>query len=225
MSGAVAAGPRRRLLLINANTDRTITDRLVAAAQRIVPPDVSVLGATARFGARYISTPADYDVAGQAALDAYAAYGNGSDAVLLACFGDPGLAALQERAPVPVLGMADASCRLAAERYRRFSIVTGGKDWPAMLRAFLADRRLAAQVASVRAVESTGGEIAADPGRSHAALARECLAAARDDNAEAVILGGAGLVGVAGAIQEGVPVPVLDGFELALSMAAVTLGR
>lgn len=215
-----ANGPRsRRLLLINANTDPAITDRLVAAAQQIAPTNLEIVGATARFGARYVATRAAYTIAGHAALDAYAEHSADADAVLLACFGDPGLAGLRELAPVPVIGMADAACRRAAERFQRFSIVTGGANWPSMLREFLAGLGLAQKIASIRAVDATGGQIVQDPSREHETLVRECIAAMREDGAEAAILGGAGLVGIAEAIARDVPIPVLDGFLEAMYAA------
>src|SRR5215510_9978502 len=117
-----------RLLLINTNTSETITALLVDAARRLAGPGVVVTGSTARFGARYIASRSAYAIAGHAVLDTYAEHRREADAVIIACFGDPGLLALREIAPVPVIGMAEASCRLAASR-GRFAIVTGGAAW------------------------------------------------------------------------------------------------
>ena len=100
-----------RLLLINTNTSQAITDMLVAATRQIVGPGVDVAGATARFGGRYIATRATYAIAAHAALDAYAEHGEGADAVILACFGDPGLLALREIATVPVIVLVKESPR------------------------------------------------------------------------------------------------------------------
>lgn len=62
--------------------------------------------------------------------------------MVLACFGDPGLAALKEVSPVPVVGMADASILQACAGIgNRFSIVTGGRRWQSMLEEFVANRR------------------------------------------------------------------------------------
>ena len=86
-------------------------------------------GATGRFGARYIASRAASAVAAHAALDAYAEHGAGADAVLIGCFGDPGLDALREVAPVPVLGLADAAGAEAMRIAPRFGVVTGGAAW------------------------------------------------------------------------------------------------
>jgi Asp/Glu/hydantoin racemase len=207
------------ILLINANTTEAITERVVAEARRIVAPGSTVSGATARFGARYVATRTAYAIAGHAALDAYAEFGAGADAVVLACFGDPGLAALRELAGVPVAGMAEAACQLAARQGRRFSIVTGGARWVEMLQEFVAGIGLGDRLASVRAVAPTGAQIAADPAGSRAMLARACTAAAREDGADVVILGGAGLVGIAEQIAGEVPVPLIDGLAAAVRRA------
>jgi allantoin racemase len=204
-------------LLINPNTSQTITDLVVAQARRLALPDVTITGVTGRLGARYIATRAAYAIAAHAALDAYAEHGAGADAILLACFGDPGLLALRELAPVPVVGMAEASCRLAA-RHGRFAIVTGGRAWVAMLEEFVAGLGLARHLASVRAVAPSGAEIARDPAGSRAMLAQECRAAAAD-GANVVILGGAGLVGIPDQIAGDVPVPLID--CLAAAMEAI----
>jgi Asp/Glu/hydantoin racemase len=207
-----------RLLLINSNTSQAITDMLVAAARRIAGPGIDVAGATARFGGRYIATRATYAIAAHAALDAYAEHGEGADAVILACFGDPGLLALREIATVPVIGMAEAACREAA-RLGRFAIVTGGAAWGPMLREFVAMIGLADKLAGIRTVAPNGAEIAADPAGSQELLARECRAAALEDCADVVILGGAGLVGIADRIAADVPVPLIDGLAAAIRSA------
>ena len=133
--------------------------------------------------------------------------------VYLACFGDPGLAALKEVSTVPVVGMAEAACRAAAASGLRFSIVTGGIRWKPMLEEYVASLGLAGQLASIRVIAPTGDQIATDPDAALAALALACEACATDDAAEAVILGGAALAGLAARIQPQVSVPVLCSVE------------
>ena len=90
------------------------------------------------FGPRYIASRVGYAIASHAAVDAFANDKGRKDAVVLACFGDPGLAALKEISPVPVVGMADASVLQACALGGRFSIVTGGERWQSMLEDFVA---------------------------------------------------------------------------------------
>lgn len=197
-----------RLLVINPNTSTSITERVAASVRPLLPPGTEAVFATGRFGGRYVADRATYAIAAHAALDAYAEHALGTDAVLIACFGDPGLAALKELAPVPVIGLAEASCREAA-RSGRFAIVTGGERWKPMLEEFVTIQGLSSHLAGIRTVAPTGAEIARDPDAAIAMLAESCRAAALEDGAEAVVLGGAGLAGLAERVQPHVPVPVL----------------
>jgi allantoin racemase len=217
-----------RLLVINPNTTESVTELVADLGRRLAEPGSEIRAVTGRFGARYISSRSAATIAGHAALELLATHVEGCDAVYLACFGDPGLFALKELSPVPVIGMAEASCHLAAAFGRRFSIVTGGARWGPMLEEFVAAIGLSS-LASVRTVALTGAEIAADPDRALASLAGQARACAEEDGAEVVILGGAALAGLASRIDEDVPVPVLcsveTGFRAAFAAAKLRPGK
>ncbi len=174
---------------------------------------------TGRFGGRYISSRAAYAIAGHAALDALASHRGRYDAVVLACFGDPGLAALKEVCRRPVIGMAEASIAMALPLGRRFALVTGGERWVPMLEEFVAAQGLCDRLASVIAVKPTGADIARDPEGALALLAAAAETAIERDRAEVVILGGAGLAGLAEPLAGRLPVPVLDSVGCAVRMA------
>ncbi len=208
-----------RLLLINPNTTQSITDLVLKHAKRFATTGTSLRAVSGAFGPRYIASRIGYAIAGHAAVDALANDKGARDAVVLACFGDPGLAALKEVSKVPVVGMAEASILQACAIGRRFSIVTGGERWKPMLEEFVAAQGLAARLASVRTVAPTGADIARNPKAAMALLAKGCSACAREDGADVVILGGAGLAGLAAKLRATVDVPLLDGVACAISMA------
>jgi Asp/Glu/hydantoin racemase len=220
-----------RILLINPNTSASVTESVTGHARRIAGEAAEFVPVTARFGARYISSRAALAIAGHAALDCLAEHADGQaegyDAVYLACFGDPGLSALQEVSRVPVVGMVEASCRVAAERAGRFGIVTGGALWEPILREMVGTLGHADQFAGVRTITRTGGEIARDPAAALADLAAACRACAAQDGAEAVILGGAALAGLVERIQPDIPVPVICSVEAGTRgvVAAASRGR
>lgn len=202
----------KRCLVINPNTTAAVTEKVVAACRQ-AQPALQWQGATARFGAAYIADEVSYAIAGHAALDAQAALHAGHDAVLLACFGDPGLLALRERARVPVIGLAQSSFEAAARR-GRFAVVTGGHAWAPMLDRFARAHRLDANLVGIHTIDWTGAQIAADPDGAQGAL----LAAARlgiDGGAQSILLGGAALTGLAPSLQPRLLVPVLDNVLLA----------
>jgi allantoin racemase len=210
----------KRCLVINPNTTVAVTEKVVAACRQ-AQPAVQWTGATARFGSAYIADEVSYAKGGHAAIDAFDACFEGHDAVLLACFGDPGLMALRERATVPVLGLAQSSFEAAA-RHGRFAVVTGGHAWAPMLERFARAHQLGAHLVGIHTVDWTGAQIAADP-----AGAREALAAAARQGiaggAGCVLLGGAALAGLAAVLQPDLSVPVLDNVLLAAQAVADAL--
>lgn len=210
-----------RILLINPNTTGAITGSMAAYVEGIAGSAATFVPVTGRFGARYISTRAAAAIAAHAALDALAEHAQGFDAVYLACFGDPGLAALKEVSRVPVVGMAEAACIEAARHGRRFGIVTGGALWKPMLEEFVATLGLSPQLAAIRTVAPTGDRIAADPQAALALLAEACTVCADEDGADIVILGGAALAGLARRLQPRVAVPLLCSVELGAKAAIV----
>lgn len=208
----------RHLLVINPNTSGSVTQLLAHHVQAAAGDATRVRTLTARFGAPYIADEASFAVAGHAVLDAWAtalAEGPAPDAVLIGCFGDPGLLALQEASPVPVTGLAEGAMHQAA-RLGRFAIVTGGVKWRPMLQRLAQATGLAQPLADILTVAPTGAQMAADPEGAKAVLVQACLEAAALPGVQSVILGGAGLAGLAAQIQPAVPVPVID------SVAAAT---
>jgi Asp/Glu/hydantoin racemase len=203
----------RQLLVINPNTSDAVSALLQRHVQAAAGAHVQVHTVTARFGAPYIADEAGYAVAGHAVLDAWAAalarQATAPDAVLIGCFGDPGLLALRESSPVPVTGLAEAAF-IEASRHGRFAIVTGGARWGPMLQRLAQALGQSAALAGVHTVAPTGAELAADVDAARALLAQACRDAVRQLDAQAVILGGAGLAGMAEAIQPALDVPLVD---------------
>ncbi len=207
-----------RLLVINPNTSPEITAKLVVRANALAPAGTTITGATSAFGAAYIATRAAAAIAGHAALDLLAERQATHDVAVLACFGDPGLAALREIARIPVIGMAEASLAAAAA-LGRYSIVTGGALWQPMLEEYVKLTPWAASLASIRTVQESGAELAADPEAASGILADAVRRCREDDGAETVILGGAGLTGFAARIAADTGIPVLDSLECAIDAA------
>lgn len=212
-----------KLLLINPNTSEAMTELMLGVARQAASPGVEIAGVTGRFGGRYVASRATYAIAGHAALEAYADHAAATDVVMLSCFGDPGLHALKEVAHQPVIGMAEASCQVAAALGGRFAIVTGGERWGPMLRECVGTFGLSEQLAGIVTVAPTGADIARNPDQALSTLIAACQSAIATQGAASVILGGAGLAGLARRLQPHVPVPLIDSVE-ALVQAAERLG-
>lgn len=217
-----------RLLVINPNTSTAISGLLQRHVQAGVGDAFKVQTVTARFGSPYISSEASYAVANHAVLDAWAvtmaADAGRPDAVLIGCFGDPGLFALREGAGVPVGGLAEAAFSAAAW-HGRFAIVTGGERWRPMLARLAHALGHTQTLAGIHTVAPSGAQLAADPAGARALLAEACCQAADRFKAQAVILGGAGLAGMAADIASKVPVPVIDSVQAGAQWAIDALRR
>ena len=223
------------LLIINPNTTASVTALLARHAQTVAGDAVPIQAVTARFGAPYIACEASYAVAAHAALDAWAAaLATAQDSgaprprvVLLGCFGDPGLLALRDSSRAPVTGLAEAAF-IEAARLGRFAIVTGGARWAPMLQRLAQALGHGDALAGIHTVAPTGAQLAADPAGARALLADACRQAAALPGVRSVILGGAGLAGLAAMVQPDVPLPVIDsvlaGTRHALALAAAPGG-
>lgn len=218
------------LLLINPNTSADVTALLARHAQALAPPAGRCDALTAPFGAAYIASEAAADVAERAVPAAWEAYcanaganagasgGAAPDAVLVACFGDPGVAALRALTSVPVLGLAEVAMR-AAQAHGRYAIVTGGAAWGPMLRRLAASLGLDTLLAGVITVERTGAELLADPVAAQALLLDACHQALALGDVRAIVIGGAALADLAAPLAPLLPVPLIDNVRVGLRAA------
>jgi Asp/Glu/hydantoin racemase len=107
----------------------------------------------------------------------------------------------------------------------RFAIVTGGAAWGPMLVRLARALDLADRLARVSIVAATGAELAADRERAVTILSDACLGAAQ--GVDAVVLGGAGLAGMAEAIASAagprLTVPLVDSVDAAARAALAAL--
>lgn len=176
------------VLIINPNTRQALTTQLVAQiSDTLADTGVSAMGVTAPFGADYIASESSYVVAAHAVQDAWQAHvcvHGRPKAVLVACFGDPGVWALRETAGVPVMGMAEAAMR-EADALGPFAIVTGGSAWGPMLERLARTLTLSgpARLRWIHTVEASGGKLASDPQAGLAGLAEACEQVCLDDQA------------------------------------------
>lgn len=209
---------RWSVLLINPNTSQWVTDKLAAHFDRLLGPSIAIEPVTASFGHPYIASTEGYELGAQAVLDAASRYltaasGARFDAVLIGCFGDPGLEPLRRRIALPVLGLAEAAIG-EAWHAGRYAIVTGGKAWKPMLEEIVAGFGWSDRLDNIVVLEESGADLAADPERARSLLAQACRDAAAP-GVERVVLGGAGFAGYGDAMGSQVPVPVIDSVSAA----------
>jgi allantoin racemase len=144
---------------------------------------------------------------------------DGYDAVVLACFSDPGLEAAREVVSIPVLGIEECALHVAAMLGHKFSIMTGRSERVPGKMEHVRLRGLAEKLASVCPLGMSVLEMDAEPQRARSRIIEVAGAAVREDGAEVIILGCAGLAGYSAEIERELGVTVVDPSPVALKMA------
>lgn len=201
---------KTKILVINPNITGAMLDGVLVHARRILPPAIELVGVSARRGVAVISTRATFAIAAQSVLETWACYRSAAQtetalqAIVVACFGDPGVAALRELVPIPVFGLAEASLRSTARTYGRFAIVTAGPVWKSMLDELVRQFGLEDSYAGTHAIDANGLGASRQP-EQFRALIQNAIEAAEGNGAQAIVLGGAALAGSAHLYQATVP--------------------
>jgi allantoin racemase len=214
MTLAPAHEPLRRIALINPNTSAATTARMVEIARGAAGPGVEIVGLTAPFGAPLITTPDALSTAGDAVLSIPDAAFDDVSGVIVAAFGDPGADGLARRLHVPVIGIAEASMRAAAD-VGRFSVVTTTPLLADTIRQRAAILGLGDHLASVRTSVDDPAKLMSDETALRAALAALIDVAVTEDGARAIIIGGGPLAVVARALAACAPVPLIEPVPIA----------
>ena len=191
--------PSSRILLVNGNASQIVTDRLAGLARRFAP-HVTFLPVTPAFGPPYVSTPVEVAISAHAVITAIdravEELGGAVDGCIIACFGEPGLAAARHQFKFPVVGMAEAAILTALQHNGTFGIVTLGEFWPEMLRDLVRQYGVADRFAGVVRVPGAPLDLLADPDGAASAVTVAARALAEQTGAQTIIVGGAALTGL-----------------------------
>lgn len=206
------------ILFLNPNRNDAMTRTVLDEARRVVRPGTVLRGLTAAGGPSYIGSEMTLLEGGMAALEALDTVEEPPGAIVLACFGDPGLEALRERAGCPVICMVDASINYARSLGYRPGIVTGGASWRRLLPPML--RRLGVDgPVPIACLEANGDDIARSGQVPIAEIEASILGMRREHGVTCAIIGGAALAGVHRRLELSEPIPVLDASAVAAAHA------
>jgi allantoin racemase len=207
-----------KLLLVNGNTTQAVTGRVVAEATRCAAPGTTITGVTARFGVSIVSTEAEEEIAGHAVLDALAANYAGHDAAILAISFDTALSGARQIVPIPVVGMTEASLLMACLLVRRFGLISFGQSSRWMYLDLVRRAGLSQRMAGFETIELTNStDYLREGGQDIAVIeASHRLVAA---GADAVVVAGAAVAGIAHRLRAQLSVPLLDGIACAVGQA------
>lgn len=208
-----------RVLVLNPNFSSEITATLEAVAKGAAAPGTTISTATASRGVPYIATRAEAQIGGAIALEMLAELHSEYDAAIIAAFGDPGLFGARELFDIPVVGMAEASMLTACMLGRRFAIVTFARALGPWYQECVDMHGMNGRCAGIRMLDGPFETIGGIQDEKENLLVKLAHQATIELEADAVILAGAPLAGLAARIRDRIPVPVVDQMAAAVKQA------
>jgi allantoin racemase len=208
------------IVVINPNTSASMTGHLRRELELVKGPSTSL----------HVINPASGPVSIESAYDeAFAipptlelvkrAEVEGHDAVVLACFSDPGLEAARAVVSIPVVGLEESALHMAATLGSRFSILTSFATRVPSKIEHVHALGLGGRLASIRPLDMSVLDMDARPALAQRRILKQARLAASEDGAEVIVLGCAGLAGYASALEAALGVVVLDPSPIALKTA------
>jgi len=203
-----------KILIINPNSDPEMTRAIQETADDFTKEELEVLCLHTPGAPEFIETREDEVLAAPGMIKLVKENDDNYDAFIIACHCDPNLDVIKEITDKPVVGIGEASMRIAGMLGHRFAIIQTTEESVPLKEALVEKYQLGDALASVRAPRDIS------PGCSdeekYVAAARDAIA---EDSADVIVLGCAGLTGLDKRMQKELGVPVLDGVICGLILA------
>ena len=209
------------IIVINPNTTAVMTSRIAATAQTVAQPGTHIIAIQPSAGPASIEGYADEAMAVPHMLEAmFAAQTQHTEIAgyVIACFDDTGLDAARCVLDAPVVGIGEAACHLASLIAARFSVVTTLGRSVSPIEHNLVKYGLASRCARVRAAEVAVLDLEDAASDAYAQISNEVRIALKEDRAEAIVLGCAGMTNLAERLSNEHGVPVIDGVGAAVKL-------
>jgi allantoin racemase len=210
-----------QLYIINPNSSPELTASIALAARQVVSPGTTVTAVNPSSGPAVIEGSYDEALATYHLVEEVvrAEREYKPDAYVIACFGDPGLDAVKELTEKPVVGIAEAAIHLSSFIGATFSIVSTLPRVRNHLLGLVRRSGATDRLASIKTPDLGVLAFHEDGDKAQTTLEQAAREAVRDDGAEAIVLGCAGMTGLARRLSEELQVPVIDPVEAACRVA------
>jgi allantoin racemase len=204
-----------KLLIINPNSDEKMSHDILFSATQFSDSAFEVDCLCTSGAPLFIDSYQDAAEAMPGMVDLLKRHEADYDAFIVACHCDPNLDLMKELTSKPVVGIGEASMKIATMLGHRFSVIsTASRSVPnkeALIRSYHLQDLLASVKFPVASLEDRSDE------EKYLLTAR---AAIEEDMAEVIVLGCAGMTGLDKRLQQQLGVPVLDGVVCALIIAS-----
>jgi Asp/Glu/hydantoin racemase len=212
------------ILLINPNSSTATTTMMVNIAASCAPAGVTVVGASATRAPGMITDGAALAAAVHEVIEIGVKAAPDHSAIIVAAFGDPGLAQLRARLAIPVTGLCEAAMLEASAGGRRYGVATVTPDLVEAIDGRAADLGLGDWYAGIRLTHGDPLALAGDPQLLVERLADAVTACIEIDGARAVIIGGGPLGQAAVALAPRFTTPVIAPLPAAMRQLLAQLG-
>ena len=204
-----------KLLIINPNSDEQMSQDILSSATQFADGDFGVDCLSTPGAPSFIDTYHDTATALPGMVELLNRHEADYDAFIVACHCDPNLDLMKELTNKPMVGIGEASMKIATMLGHRFSVIsTDSRSVPnkeALIRSYHLQDLLASVKFPVATLEDRSDE------EKYLLTAQ---AAIEEDMAEVIVLGCAGMTGLDKRLEQELGVPVLDGVVCALIIAA-----
>ena len=208
-----------RLLVINPNTTASMTNGIALAARSIAAPGTEIIAVNPEHGPVSIEGYYDEAVSVPGLLrEIRKGEDNRVDGHIIACFDDTGLEAARSLANAPVVGIGEAAFHYATMLGHRFSVVTTLSRSVAAIENNLLKYGLMSRCARVRASDVPVLELDDPKSDASSKISAEIDIAIKEDHAEVIVLGCAGMAVLAARLSEKHGLPVVDGVTAAVTI-------
>ena len=209
------------IVVINPNTTAAMTARIALSAKTVAQPGTNIIAIQPGAGPASIEGYADEAMAVPhmlQALFAEQAKGTTIAGYVSACFDDTGLDAARCVLGAPVVGIGEAACHMASLLAARFSVITTLSRSVSPIEHNLVRYGMDSRCARVRAAEVAVLDLEDAASDAYAHISNEIRAALKEDRAEAIVLGCAGMTDLAARLSKEHGVPVIDGVGAAVKL-------
>ena len=202
-----------KILCINPNSSQEVTVGIEKICKEYVLPNTEIEVKYIKEAPPGIESYHDAAVSVKYLLDKFERWKEQYGGFIIACHSDVGVDLLRELTEKPVIGIGEASMLFALPLGHKFSILSLKRKKIPQKEDLVKKYGLENRCASIRV---TGLGVVDNDREKREKLIREGIKAVKEDGAEVLILGCAGMAGLDKEIEKVVGVPVIDGVVSAI---------
>jgi len=219
VKGAAMQGlPHRRIVVINPNSLQETTAAIEHAVTVFSGFPLEIVCKTSHDGPPGIQTQSEADDAVAPLVKLATQTARDADAIVIACFSDPGLHGLRERLAIPVLGIGESAMLVALATAQRIGVIAIAEASIVRHHRYFSAMGIIGRLAGERALNMQVRELA-DVKSTQRRLIEVGRQLKEIDGAGVLVLGCAGMASLRAAVEDETGLPVVEPTQAAVSLA------